>query len=222
MKLVSSYIPLVDFLAAVLGPHTEIVLQDISQGLGSSVIYIRNGISGRKVGSPATDFLLEVLRGKIYQQKDYITNYRSQTDEGTVLYSSSFFIKDETGALSGMLCINSDKSMYLELEQTLEKSLFQVKKVLHVAEKSNNAEENKLVESLHTTVEEAAKKVIYKYTQHEDLSEISLDKSVKMQIVADLLEQGFFLFKLAIPELSKLFNMSEVSIYKYLQELKSK
>ncbi|WP_238597760.1 PAS domain-containing protein, partial [Streptococcus suis] len=70
------YIPLVDFLAQILGKKTEVVLQDFSQGLDHSLIYIKNNLSGRDIGAPATDFVLDVLQSKVYKEKDYLVNYR--------------------------------------------------------------------------------------------------------------------------------------------------
>ncbi|MGH2217234.1 PAS domain-containing protein, partial [Enterococcus faecalis] len=69
------YIPLLDFLTIILGKDTEIVLQDFSNGLDNSVVYIQNNLSGREIGAPATDFVLEVLKSKIYKEKDYLVNY---------------------------------------------------------------------------------------------------------------------------------------------------
>ncbi|WP_192871465.1 PAS domain-containing protein, partial [Streptococcus suis] len=93
------------------------VLQDFSQGLDHSLIYIKNNLSGRDIGAPATDFVLDVLQSKVYKEKDYLVNYRTKTLGGKELYSSSFFIKDDAGELLGMICVNADKSKMLTLKR---------------------------------------------------------------------------------------------------------
>ena len=60
------YLNLIPFIAKVLGPHHEVVLNEI--GELNQVVAIENGyISGRKVGSPLTskarDYSAEVVRG---------------------------------------------------------------------------------------------------------------------------------------------------------------
>ena len=109
-KNLKVYISLIDVLAAILGPDTEVVLQDFTDGFDHSLVYIKNNLSNRKIGSPATDFVLDIVRNKIHIENDYLVNYRSRTHSGKNLYSSSYFIKNELNDLVGMICINSDKS----------------------------------------------------------------------------------------------------------------
>lgn len=96
------YIPLINFLATVLGNDTEVVLQDFTNGFDHSLVYIKNNLSNREIGSPATDFVLDIVRNKIYIENDYLVNYRSRTHSGKNLYSSSYFIKDELNELVGL------------------------------------------------------------------------------------------------------------------------
>ena len=39
------YIPLINFLATVLGNDTEVVLQDFTNGFDHSLVYIKNNLS---------------------------------------------------------------------------------------------------------------------------------------------------------------------------------
>ena len=117
------YIPLINFLATVLGNDTEVVLQDFTNGFDHSLVYIKNNLSNREIGSPATDFVLDIVRNKIYIENDYLVNYRSRTHSGKNLYSSSYFIKDELNELVGMICINSDKSKMISLKKLFESGI---------------------------------------------------------------------------------------------------
>ena len=60
-EVIASYIPLVSFLGEVVGRNTEVVLHDLAD-IDASVVAIVNGeVSGRTVGSPATDLVLREL-----------------------------------------------------------------------------------------------------------------------------------------------------------------
>jgi len=91
-KRLQIYVPLLDFLSAILGEDTEVVLQDLTKGFDHSLVYIRNNLSNREVGAPATDFVLDIVQSKLYKQTNFLVNYRTKTESGRQLYSSSFFI----------------------------------------------------------------------------------------------------------------------------------
>ena len=61
--VVASYLPLVDFLAEVLGPTAEVVLHDLRRK-GHSMVAIRNGeLTGRRAGdATATEAALRMAR----------------------------------------------------------------------------------------------------------------------------------------------------------------
>ncbi|CYU24558.1 helix-turn-helix transcriptional regulator [Streptococcus suis] len=213
------YIPLVDFLAQILGKKTEVVLQDFSQGLDHSLIYIKNNLSGRDIGAPATDFVLDVLQSKVYKEKDYLVNYRTKTLGGKELYSSSFFIKDDTGELLGMICVNADKSKMLTLKRLFESALEDVNEEL--ANEQVEHEEPNIVENFYTTAGSMIEAAIEQETHGKDVERFKLSRTEKISVVRSLYQKGFFDFKDAIPQVATAFKMSEVSIYKYIQIIKN-
>lgn len=106
-KTVASFEPLVDFLQAVLGTNSEIVLHDFTDP-AHSVVDIRNAhVSGRQVGAPATDFALKVISGDAFADQDYAAGYQAHSAAGKPLRSASYFIR-EGGGIVGMLCVNTD------------------------------------------------------------------------------------------------------------------
>ena len=102
------YLPLMDFLAELLGPRTEVVLHDTSD-LDRSIVALTNGhVSGRTVGGPATDLVLKVLQNHEHDDQDYLANYLAESRTGGAFRSSTFFIRDAGGEVVGMLCVNID------------------------------------------------------------------------------------------------------------------
>lgn len=214
------YIPLLDFLIIILGKDTEIVLQDFSNGLDNSVVYIQNNLSGREIGAPATDFVLEVLKSKIYKEKDYLVNYRTKTQNGQELFSSSFFIKNEFQDLIGMICINSDKSKLFTLKHLFEKGLECLNGAINLEDQQVTEDSKDIVENFFSTADHLIEATIIQETQGKDLQKYNLTRTEKIAIVSSLYDKGFFELKDAVSKVAEAFCMSEVSIYKYIQIVK--
>ncbi len=119
--IVESYIPLVEFLGAAVGPNCELVLHDLDDP-ENSIIAIANGhISGRVVGGPVTNFALWFMRQAEQTRVPSLTGYKSVNSEGRTCRSSSYFIRDERGDLRGMLCINADVTEIVNIRDAVER-----------------------------------------------------------------------------------------------------
>lgn len=70
--------------------------------------------------------------------------------------------------------------------------------------------------------QDVSQDAIYKVIGKYDLENTKLKKDDKLKIVGILNERGFFAMKESISQVANIFNMSEVSIYKYIQEVKNK
>lgn len=216
------YIPILEFLSNVLGQHTELVLQEIyktEHGYEASIVYIKNNISGRNIGSPGTDFLFKVLQSEEFKIKDYLVNYTSKSHTGKFLTSSSFFIKNEVNQIIGMLCINIDNSHFTELEYFLKEGLSSLNQIINfdnpnppILEDTNET----LYISNHSIIEECVLEAIGSLNREPS----KLSKIEKLAIIKKLYEKGFFELKASITEVASYFEMAEVSIYKYIQEIR--
>ena len=109
MSILEMYKRIVPFLGAALGKDCEVVLHDLRYP-DESVIAIANGdISSRKLGAPATDFILKLMQVGKKRDQEYMTNYYGKSVNGHTLRSSTFFIHDEEdniigGPLSELRC----------------------------------------------------------------------------------------------------------------------
>lgn len=215
-----NYIPIVDFISEVVGEKCEVVLHDLRGDLNKTVVYIKNSLSGRVVGSPATDLLVDILNKEIYKEKTYLTNYKSKGKDGKRFRSSSFFIKNDVGEMIGMICVNIDYSEEIILQDKLDSFLKQFSKVTDNS--FHNKEDSKEIENLYGTMDNIVEDAIYKVIGKYDIENIKLKKDDKLKIVGILNERGFFAMKESISQVANIFNMSEVSIYKYIQEVKNK
>ena len=85
----------------------------------SSIVAIENGhVTGRKVGDGPSHVVLEQLGHEDDSAKDQLA-YLTRTKDGKILKSSSVYIRDESGKVSGILGINYDISMMQLFENSL-------------------------------------------------------------------------------------------------------
>ena len=85
---------------------------------GRPAFAIANGeLTGRHIGSPLSNKMLEFVAGNLYETQNYVLNFESVSATGKTMCSNSMFIKGRHGELSGLLCINFDASRYEELSQ---------------------------------------------------------------------------------------------------------
>lgn len=211
-KLLELYIPLVDFIADIIGSNCEVLLHDIVD-VENSVIAIRNGyISGRYLGCPLTDLGFKLLENKTYLQHNALVNYRSRNDRGENLISSTYYIKDEIGSLIGMLCVNilnsPDNQSLKILGDGPLKTLFS-----NAVQMEENEE---IAESLSTSLDNVVEDGIHKMIVKCNIAVDRMSAEEKCAIVQELRENGIFKIKGAITKAAVTLKTSESTIYRYL------
>ena len=107
-------------LAAQFGSNCEVVVHEISERSTShSVVAIENGhVSGRKLGDGPSQVVLEQLSKDGRAPEDQLC-YLTRTPDGKLLKSSSIYIRDESGRVCAIFCINFDISALAMAEQAL-------------------------------------------------------------------------------------------------------
>ncbi|MDO5089050.1 MAG: PAS domain-containing protein [Leptotrichiaceae bacterium] len=208
------YIPLVDFLEAILGKNSEIVLHDL-ENPDHSVIAIRNNyISNREVGAPATDLVLRILKESHKEERDFIANYRGIGKFNKALKSSTYFIREE-GELIGMICVNTDEAIFDGLFSSMKKL-----QENFIKEEVSPSTENVDSENLSLSIEEVAHEAISDVLSTQNVSIEYLKQQDKLNIIEVLYLKGIFLLKGAVVEIAKALGMSEASVYRYVQIIK--
>ena len=103
-------------IAAQFGSNCEVVLHELSgKSAYSSIVAIENG---HKVGDGPSHVVLEQLGHEDDNAEDQL-GYLTRTKDGKILKSSSVYIRDETGKVTGILGINYDISMMQLFENSL-------------------------------------------------------------------------------------------------------
>lgn len=207
-EIVKMYIPLVDFIADSLGPNHEVVLHDVTN-INESIVAIRNGeITGRKVGGPLTDLSFKLIKENAQSNKDYVYNF-GKTKNGRKMKGSTYFIKDNTGKIVGMLGINTDISLYIDLQEQLRKFIG-----IEI-----NAEKEEVNENFSSSIEEIMEDMISEVINNLKVSVDRMDHVEKMEVVQTLSEKGVFLIKGSVGRVSEYLQTSEATLYRYINKV---
>lgn len=208
---VRSYLPLVDFIAEIAGPHTEVVLHDV-RDRAHSLLAIRNGqLSGREIGASMTDFASHILRHGAAEGKHFITNYLGKAgSNGKFLKSSTYFIRDDAGEVIGMLGINTDLSAYSEVHRILGH-------FLAVDDTAGEPVQATGKEDAEPSVKEMVYSVMDQVLNTYAVDTAHLTTEEKKDVVEMLNEKGVFLLKGTVAEVATRLDVSEQTIYRYLK-----
>jgi predicted transcriptional regulator YheO len=219
------YFQLVEFLGSIMGDHCEVVLHDVSN-LENSIVAIKNShISDRKVGGAITDLVLRILQNKSYVEKDFLINYSGKTKVGKIVRSSTFFIKDHAGNVVGMLCFNIDVS---DMVKTCNLLNSMINGTSHIPsnglymEGKVPGDSTSPIEDLHGSIEELTTSIIQKTLSNIDIPPERMSPEEKMDVIQKLNDNGVFLIKGAVSEVSNYLKSSEATVYRYLNKVEAK
>ena len=223
MSLAQKYIPLVEFLAQALGENFEVVLHDVSVP-DSSIIAIGNShISKRQVGGPVTDLALKIVKAGLKDNQDFICNYNGRLGNGNITRSSTYFIKNESGEIEGALCINMNISPLLDAQEYIRSLIgHTTAPVQHNTHCNNNLETAvEVFENLHETIDDVIHAIIDKVLSEFPVTPERMSAEEKIEAVKKLNEHGLFLLKGGLAAVAISMNVSEATIYRYLNKVKS-
>ncbi len=214
------YIPMVHFIAEIMGENCEVVLHDVTNP-DHSIIEIVNGqISGRKINSPITDLALKIIKEKSYKDRDYICNYKSSSKTINTLRSSSYFIKDESNQIIGMICVNVDITDFIKARNILDQVIMIENPKNDSVEQIKPVHDPNLYENFEENIEDLLSSLIKGVLSEYDVPAERMSPQEKIDVVKKLNEKGAFLLKGGVSEVAKYLDVSEATIYRYLHKIK--
>jgi predicted transcriptional regulator YheO len=220
VDIIKQYIPMVDFISEILGQNCEVVLHDLTDP-ERSIIAIRNGhLSGRKVGGPLTDLVLKVIKNRSYDEQTFINNYKAVASKRE-FRSSSFFIKNESKEIIGVLCVNVDIEPFVKVKEVMENfsrtNSPLLKAVDHENGKHPSASEKGIAdEKFFGSIEDMLNNMIQEEINIAGVPPERMTFNEKVEIVNKLNEKGTFQLKGAVSKIAKALEVSEPTVYRYL------
>lgn len=199
------YTNLLPFLGKVLGPSCELCIHDI-RNPDKSIIAIENSATGRQIGYPMTDFAYTTMEQGMYTDSDSILNYEGSS-KGKPFLSSTYFIKNED-RLIGLFCINKDMSATNTALSTFQNLLSSFNLTI--------PENSEFTETLEGPVSDLLPNLVADAIAQTNVLPERMTLKERVALVHKLNEQGILSMKGAVKEIASQLNISEPTVYRYL------
>ena len=206
------YTRLAHGLAAQFGSNCEIVVHDLeSNDVEHSIVAIENGyISGRQLGDGPSHIVLESLQNGEKHTEDKLA-YLTKTKDGKILKSSTIYIRNPKGKITGILSINYDITILLAA-QTHIQSL--------TATASNDSEDSG-PETVSMNVTDLLDELIDQAFKRIGKPAAVMTKDDKVQFIRLLNDAGAFLSTKSGQRVCQILCISKFTLYSYLNEIKA-
>ena len=195
-------------IARQFGPNCEVVVHDLGTNEPEqSIVAIENGhITGRRLGDGPSHVVWEALKTDPKKLEDRLA-YLTRTEDGKILKSSTIFIRDDEGKVSGIFAINYDITMMKTMEEQLR--LFTATD--HTGEEPQTSVHN-VNDLLEELIEQSAKLVGKPVAM--------MNKEDKVKAIGFLNDSGAFLITKSGQRVCNFFGISKYTLYSYIDEAK--
>lgn len=197
---------LVEPLQLGMAHDSEVVLHDLSL-LPNSIVAIAGTLTGRKVGGPATDLLMRKHAAGALESE---AGYQSKLPDGRLLRSTTLVVRDGDGRPVAALCMNSDVTMWHEIESVAGIMLGKLPTMPETAHPG---------EVFFKDLDEAADQLLQRAIEAVGVPVDLMRKQHKLTVVEELKLRGFFAMREAVERAAHELRVSRFTIYNYLNEL---
>ena len=171
-----------------------------------SIIAIANGsLTGRTIGGTLDALGFQLLKTR--PASDLI-NYRAKTKSGKELRSSSVFLRDEAGEITGSLCINVDISALIAMKDWVQNAL--------------GSANSTVEEHFERSVDEVLDSLIRNALLATEKATHELTREDKVAVVAYLESRGAFLIRYSVERVAEVLGLTKYTIYNYLDEIRNR
>ncbi|HBA64318.1 MAG TPA: aminotransferase [Lachnospiraceae bacterium] len=200
----------VNGLSKMLGRRYEVILHDLSH-MESSIVAIEGDVTQRKIGGPATNYLIHLLKKYGDEAPDSI-NYRSVLPDGRILRSSTMFIRDDEHHIIGSLCVNQDLTDYIVASKMMQDLC---------AFHENTSEDSEPQEMFLHDINEVVESMVRSELETVQKPVAYMQKEDKLEVVESLENKGIFDVKGAVEYVAERLGVTNFTVYNYLKEVRS-
>lgn len=194
-------------LAAQFGPQCEIVIHDLAASkVEHSIVYIENGhVSGRRVGDGPSKVVMDQILSGDEEPQDHLA-YLTRTPDGKILKSSTIYIRNSVGKVTGIMAINYDISSLLMVEQAISG-------LTSVPEAPERKEQERItVINVNDLLEDLIEQSVALVGRPVAL----MNKDDKVKAIQFLNRHGAFLITKSGDKVAKYFGISKYTLYSYI------
>ena len=198
-------------IARQFGKDCEVCIHDLSvKDLEHTIIFIINGhVSGRKIGDGASKVVLETLEA--LEKGDIIVDhlgYRTTTQNGRILKSSTVFLKDNNGKYRWILGINYDVTALMNVDAALQS-------ITTVESQDGNGDRQ-----IPLNVNDLLDNLINQSVKRIGKPPALMNKEEKIQAIQFLRDAGAFLITKSGDKVSNFYGISKFTLYSYIDQSK--
>ena len=196
-------------LAIQFGSSCEIAIHDLkTKDLEKSIVYIENGhISNRQIGDGPSGIVLETLQSDPSTIHDKLS-YLTKTEDGRILKSSTFYIRDDDGSISYIFSLNYDITAFTAASTAIQSLIATKDKLPDLTGDSPRQITQNVNELLDLLIEQAVAKVGKPVAM--------MNKDDKVAVVQYLDHAGAFLITKSGDKVSSYLGISKFTLYSYM------
>ncbi len=193
----------VDSIGQALPYGTEIVLHDLA-AVPTSIVAIHGTVTGRKVGDPATDYLLRQLQT---HGAGNPVPYETSLPSGRRMRSITTVVDDPAGNQVAAVCLNTDVTAWSFVKDVADSIV------------ASDTPTTEVTETFAHDVDELGQQLLGRAILATGVPVDLMHKRHKVAVVKDLRDSGFFTLKESVDTAAKALRVTRFSIYNYLNEL---
>lgn len=196
-------------LAIQFGSSCEIAIHDLkTKDLERSIVYIENGhVSNRQTGDGPSGIVLETLQSDPSTIHDKLS-YLTKTEDGRILKSSTFYIRDDDGSISYIFSLNYDITAFTAASTAIQSLIATKDKLPDLTGDSPRQITHNVNELLDLLIEQAVAKVGKPVAM--------MNKEDKVAVVQYLDHAGAFLITKSGDKVSSYLGISKFTLYSYM------
>lgn len=196
-------------LAIQFGSSCEIAIHDLkTKDLEKSIVYIENGhVSNRQTGDGPSGIVLETLQSDPSTIHDKLS-YLTKTEDGRILKSSTFYIRDDDGSISYIFSLNYDITVFTAASTAIQSLIATKDNLPDLTGDSPRQITHNVNELLDLLIEQAVAKVGKPVAM--------MNKDDKVAVVQYLDHAGAFLITKSGDKVSSYLGISKFTLYSYM------
>ena len=196
-------------LAIQFGSSCEIAIHDLkTKDLERSIVYIENGhVSNRQTGDGPSGIVLETLQSDPSTIHDKLS-YLTKTEDGRILKSSTFYIRDDDGSISYIFSLNYDITAFTAASTAIQSLIATKDNLPDLTGDSPRQITHNVNELLDLLIEQAVAKVGKPVAM--------MNKDDKVAVVQYLDHAGAFLITKSGDKVSSSLGISKFTLYSYM------
>ena len=196
-------------LAIQFGSSCEIAIHDLkTKDLEKSIVYIENGhVSNRQTGDGPSGIVLETLQSDPSTIHDKLS-YLTKTEDGRILKSSTFYIRDDDGSISYIFSLNYDITAFTAASTAIQSLIATKDNLPDLTGDSPRQITHNVNDLLDLLIEQAVAKVGKPVAM--------MNKDDKVAVVQYLDHAGAFLITKSGDKVSSYLGISKFTLYSYM------